>query len=378
MKMYHGKYAFAFIGGEYIYNMVKDITPIADSEYAFELYDPVTEFDSITDRHDSAVIVAYEGLNDNVCRKLDGMKKTFRILCVTAERFMSLDNDFLASFDTFWIVTLSNADILLNQYFCQLCRQLVSEFERRIYKICLMTTIDSLPDMVWFKDLWGLHLILNDGFCKATGKTKEQASGRGHYYIWDMPEEEYAAGDYVCLESEQTVIDAGKTCLFDEKVKTKEGMRFFRTYKSPLYDEDGSLFGTCGVARDMTDLRTMSDELEVVLKSVPFGIVIRDTAGKTLSVNSEFIKYFPQCADMTGSDSGKWKQYAAFVRKLDSGEEEIRANGDPERIMLYSESPITDVFGNDVGAVSVFKDITTERLYEKLAAENMTASRLPR
>ncbi|MBQ4225194.1 MAG: hypothetical protein II664_02650, partial [Oscillospiraceae bacterium] len=76
MKMYHGKYSFAFIGGEYIYNMVKDITPIADSEYAFELYDPVTEFDSITDRHDSAVIVAYEGLNGNVCRKLGGMKKT--------------------------------------------------------------------------------------------------------------------------------------------------------------------------------------------------------------------------------------------------------------------------------------------------------------
>lgn len=154
-------------------------------------------------------------------------------------------------------------------------------------------------------------------------------------------------------------------------------MRFFKTYKSPLYDEDGAIFGTCGVARDMTDLRTISDELEVVLKSVPFGIIIRDTAGKTLSVNNEFIKYFPQCADMIGSDSGKWKEYAAFVRKLDSGEQEIRANGDPERIILYSESPITDVFGNDVGAVSVFKDITTERLYEKLTAENMTSSRLP-
>ena len=38
---------------------------------------------------------------------------------------------------------------------------------------------------------------------------------------------------------------AVKTCLFDEKVKTKAGMRQFKTYKSPLIDSDGNIFGTC-------------------------------------------------------------------------------------------------------------------------------------
>lgn len=123
------------------------------------------------------------------------------------------------------------------------------------------TTINSVPDLIWYKDKVGAHLKVNDAFCKTVEKTKEQVEGRGHFYIWDMPEEEYEKGEYICLESETVVMEKGETCVFDEMVKTKKGMKQFLTYKSPLFDEDKRIIGTVGVAHDVTMERSYQKQL---------------------------------------------------------------------------------------------------------------------
>lgn len=56
-------------------------------------------------------------------------------------------------------------------------------------------------------------------------------------------------------------------------------MRQFKTYKSPLFDEDGELMGTVGVAHDVTDLGNMTVELEIILRSMPFAILVYDRQG---------------------------------------------------------------------------------------------------
>ena len=38
-------------------------------------------------------------------------------------------------------------------------------------------------------------------------------------------------------------------------------MRKFKTYKSPLFDGDGRVLGTVGVARDVTDLQNLQIEV---------------------------------------------------------------------------------------------------------------------
>lgn len=115
--------------------------------------------------------------------------------------------------------------------------------------------IDSVPDLIWFKDVRGAHLKVNNAFCSAVGKTKNDVQGRGHYYIWDLKQEEYEQGEYVCLETEEIVLREKKTRAFDEKVKSKHGLRQFKTYKSPIFDEDHQVVGTVGIAHDVTDLK---------------------------------------------------------------------------------------------------------------------------
>ena len=70
-----------------------------------------------------------------------------------------------------------------------------------------------------------------------------------------------ASGEYVCLETEQEVLDAKKTLLFEEKVKTKRGLRQFRTYKSPIWDDNHELIGTVGCAIDVTDEKSFMAQL---------------------------------------------------------------------------------------------------------------------
>lgn len=119
----------------------------------------------------------------------------------------------------------------------------------------LDTTINCVPHLIWYKDKEGAHMKVNKAFCKAVNKTMEQIEGRGHYYIWDIEPDEYAKGEFICMESEYEVMEKRETCIFDEIVKIGDSMRELKTYKAPLFDLDGSVMGTVGVAMDVTQER---------------------------------------------------------------------------------------------------------------------------
>lgn len=104
---------------------------------------------------------------------------------------------------------------ILKAYFEKTAKIMKNDFDYRRLDICFKTSFDSIPDLVWFKDKIGSHLFVNQEFCETVQKTREQIYKRGHYYIWDIPKEEYEQGEYVCLESEDWVMQSRHTQLFD-------------------------------------------------------------------------------------------------------------------------------------------------------------------
>lgn len=295
-------------------------------------------------------------------------EKSFRAVITDG---VNIPAEIVGKADLWCIPENSPAEItLLRSYISALIGRVKENFDSRRYKICLETATDSVPDLIWFKDLRGAHLIVNDSFCKAVEKTKEQIYKRGHFYIWDIPKEEYEQGEYICLESEAVVINAGKTCLFDEKVKTKSGMRQFKTYKSPMYDVNGELFGTCGVALDVTDLHNISNELTVVLESVPFGIMIEDNDETLISFNSTLAEYFPDIKGYEKRNCAAWKNHViGEAEKANMNEFAVKKNGVP-RIIKFAKEPVHDVFGEIIGRVIIFQDVTAERLFQKRTMEH--------
>lgn len=152
----------------------------------------------------------------------------------------------------------------------------------------LDATINNVPNLIWYKDKNGIHEKVNDSFCRTVNKTKEQVEGRGHAYIWDVEED-----DPACIESENEVMRKQKTFVSEEIIKAGTGMRTLTTYKSPLYDIDGSVMGTVGVAIDVTQERAYEQEiinknrtLETIFTTIDCGVIRHTIDGtRVISIN---------------------------------------------------------------------------------------------
>lgn len=235
----------------------------------------------------------------------------------------------------------------------------------------LDTAIDSIPELVWFKDARGAHLKVNDAFCETVGKTKDQVEGRGHYYIWDITPDEYAQGEFVCLESEEETMRSSTTLLFDEQVKTKSGMRQFKTYKSPLIDYDGTVMGTVGVAHDVTDLGNIRAELEIFIDSMPYAVVVLDNEGAIVNINERAEDYFDVKRErVVGGDFDRWRRIVLGDAVVDANDFEDSSfftasiRGEPKTFEV-NERAILDVFGNATGVLRIYRDVTNERKLEQ-------------
>ncbi|MCI8306763.1 MAG: response regulator [Lachnospiraceae bacterium] len=157
----------------------------------------------------------------------------------------------------------------------------------------LEATINNVPNLIWYKDKNGIHKKVNDSFCKTVNKTKEQVEGRGHAYIWDVEQD-----DPACIESENKVMSQKKTFISEEIIETGDGMRTLTTYKSPLYDVDGSVMGTVGVAIDVTQERAYEQEiikknqtLETIFTTIDCGVIRHTADGSHIrSINNAALK----------------------------------------------------------------------------------------
>ena len=167
----------------------------------------------------------------------------------------------------------------------KLWKERADAWETRQY---LETTINSIPSLIWYKDKNGIHEKVNDSFCRTVGKTKEQVQGRRHAYIWDVEQD-----DPACIESERLVMEQRTTCVSEETVQSGEGVRLLTTYKSPLYDLDGSVMGTVGVGIDVTQERAYEQRilernrnLEAIFTTMDCGVMCHSIDGsRIISIN---------------------------------------------------------------------------------------------
>ena len=152
----------------------------------------------------------------------------------------------------------------------------------------LESIINNSPNLIWYKDKNGIHEKVNDSFCATVEKSKSQVEGRGHAYIWDVEQD-----DPACIESERIVMETRKTCVSEETIETGRGRRTLATYKSPLYDVDGSVMGTVGLGVDVTKERAYANELirknqtlETLFSTIDCGVVRHTLDGsRIISIN---------------------------------------------------------------------------------------------
>lgn len=193
----------------------------------------------------------------NLPEELEAFHKPLKNLipCLEREDFIKVD---MESYYDVWLKDMTEQE--LKHYLTKFMDEMLLEHKYFETKEVLETIINSTDDLIWAKDIKGAHRLFNNSFMKAIPsakdghrKTKEECFGRGHLFIWELSEEAYAEGEFICMESEQDVINADATLTLDEILMVSSGeLRNLITRKSTVHDKHGKIVGTVGIARDVT------------------------------------------------------------------------------------------------------------------------------
>ncbi|MBQ9573381.1 MAG: sensor domain-containing diguanylate cyclase [Acidaminococcaceae bacterium] len=202
-------------------------------------------------------------LNDETEWSMRKLREKFggkaRIILCTAHAD-KLEASVLNQVYDFWPWPLS--DMFARLEAVRLQQRIKDEKEAWMTSQYLDIVTEMLPDMMWFKDMPGCHLRVNQAFCEAVGKTKEDVTNQYHGYIWGLSGEEAEYGEAVCRASELAVAKAGKTCHSEETVyHSKRGLCELSILKTPVYDENHEIIGTVGIARDVTKEKEAQKQL---------------------------------------------------------------------------------------------------------------------
>ncbi len=221
----------------------------------------------------------------------------------------------------------------------------------------LDATINSVPNLVWFKNREGLHLKVNDSFCRTVNKPKAVVEGRDHCFIWGVGPEDAL----ICAQTDAAVMDSRTTCVSEEQVESGEGTRFLTAYKTPLYDLDGSVMGTVGIGIDVTQERAYREALlrrtnvlEALFTTLECGVLCHSLDGRRiLSVNKAAL-------DILGYRSQEEMEAAGFNMVAESVLDEdkpslresilsLQEEGDSTNIeyrVLHTDGSLLHVMGN--------------------------------
>lgn len=125
----------------------------------------------------------------------------------------------------------------------------------------LDSLLDSIPELVFYKDIHGVYLGCNTQFTQFVGKSRDEIIGKTDFDLFDQETADaYRENDALVLETNEprrneewiTYPDDGQRALLD-------------TLKTPYRGPDGELIGVLGVCRDITELKKNIDALELRL-----------------------------------------------------------------------------------------------------------------
>lgn len=369
--MYHFNTAISIYSkAGHIEDSLKRLPVPEGFEYSYKTYKDLTE-GAFAESNIIILDLPYDSRNlDIVSRKKK--KDAFLVLCVMPEEQAAMTAEDYGHVDDIWVKPLGKAAAAF--HFSRVMNHLKLKKDLALSQKYLDSIIECIPDMVWFKDVKGAHLKVNDSFCRAVGKSKEDIKGKSHYYIWDISKEEYEKGDAVCRDTDAAVLKEKRLCVFNEKVKIKDSFRQLITYKTPILDDNGEPIGTAGIARDVTDLLNMKAELEILLEHIPFALLFFDTNGIVQSVNKSFEEYFGiNKPDIVGSEYDKWALAQFSIHKGSIGDKihEVKVSiGYDEKIIRVHKEPVYDIFNSVTGYFCIFSDITMEHRIQESIIRN--------
>ncbi len=121
----------------------------------------------------------------------------------------------------------------------------------------LQGLIDSVQDLIFYKDINGVYLGCNRAFEAFSGREMKDYQGETDASFYPV---ETAKG---FLDTDHHVIETGQDLIYENWTSTPSGEPILlETRKTPYYGPDGKVLGVIGIGRDITHHRLAEDALK--------------------------------------------------------------------------------------------------------------------
>ncbi|MEK7394702.1 MAG: PAS domain S-box protein, partial [Fibrobacterota bacterium] len=268
-------------------------------------------------------------------------------------------------------------------------RKIVEDKNRRQSGL-ISSLLDSVPDLIFFKDIDGVYLGCNPPFAEIVGKTIDEIVGSTDYDLFDKDVAD------IFRDYDRRMLKELEPRHNEEWITYPDGRRkLLDTMKTPYRGPDGKLIGILGISRDITRRKEaeefqkrQSAYLTTIIENQPGLVWLKDQDGRFLSVNQAFASACGKAspAEVVGlTDFDIWPEELARKYRADdidvmtSGKsknvEEIIADQHGGTWAETFKSPVRDDNGTVVGTTGYARDITERKRSEadlrnaKIAAE---------
>ncbi|MEI7752000.1 MAG: PAS domain S-box protein [Candidatus Omnitrophota bacterium] len=120
----------------------------------------------------------------------------------------------------------------------------------------IRSLLDSIPDIIFFKDLQGVYLGCNPSFVEFAGRPREEIIGKTDDELFGKKIADFFR------EHDKRMLAAGEPLHNEEWITYPDGRRILiDTLKTPYRGSDGSLIGVLGISRDITARKCAEDAL---------------------------------------------------------------------------------------------------------------------
>ncbi|MEI7649730.1 MAG: PAS domain S-box protein, partial [Methanomicrobiales archaeon] len=132
----------------------------------------------------------------------------------------------------------------------------VAEEEIKRQEALIRSLLDSIPDIIFFKNIDGVYLGCNPPFAEFVGRTRDEIIGKTDYDLFDKEIADFFR------EQDKRMLELGQPRHNEEWITYPDGRKILiDTLKTPYWGPDGILIGVLGISRDITERKTIEEAL---------------------------------------------------------------------------------------------------------------------
>ncbi|MFH0736333.1 MAG: PAS domain S-box protein [bacterium] len=278
----------------------------------------------------------------------------------------------------------------------------LNQSEIKYYELYTLMRLmsDTMPDLLWAKNLNKQYIFVNKAHCKKILNAVDttEAIGKTDLYFAkrerDLQPENpgwHTFGE-LCEDSDEITIKEMKEMQFSEFGYIRGKFVFLDVHKAPMFNKSGELIGIVGSARDITDsksaeekLRQNEERLNFYIKNSPMAVIEWDSEFRISRWTGDSEKIFGWSAEETigkkSSDLNMVFEQDLFVEEdvkkklVGGGYNQVTScnrNYRKDRSMIYCEwynIVMNDPSGKMISLMSQVLDITDRKKAEEALLE---------